>query len=122
MNDTHIFAGIRVLIIEDEALVSMMLEEFLEQIGCKMVGTASRLDDAIIKARSLPVDMALLDVNLAGEASFPVAEILTARDIPFIFVTGYGALGLPAEMRHIPVLPKPFHMAQLIDAMRMAAY
>ncbi|CAN7286931.1 response regulator [Neorhizobium tomejilense] len=122
MNDTQIFAGIRVLIIEDEALVSMMLEEFLEQIGCRTMATASRLDDAISKARSLPLDMALLDVNLAGEASFPVAEILTARDIPFIFVTGYGPLGLPADMRHIPVLPKPFQMAQLVDAMRMAAY
>ena len=122
MNDTQIFGGIRVLIIEDEALVSMMLEEFLEQIGCRTMATASRLDEAILKARSLPLDMALLDVNLAGEASFPVAEILTARDIPFIFVTGYGPLGLPADMRHIPVLPKPFQMAQLVDAMRMAAY
>lgn len=54
MNDTQIFAGIRVLIIEDEALVSMMLEEFLEQIGCRTMATASRLDDAISKARSLP--------------------------------------------------------------------
>lgn len=122
MNDAHIFVGIRVLIIEDEALVSMMLEEFLEQIGCRMMGTASRLDEAIIKARSLSLDMALLDVNLAGEASFPVAEILTARDIPFIFVTGYGPLGLPADMRHVPILPKPFQMAQLVEAMRMAAY
>lgn len=122
MNDAQIFVGIRVLIIEDEALVSMMLEEFLEQIGCKMMGTASRLDDAIAKARSLPLDMALVDVNLAGEASFPVAEILTARDIPFVFVTGYGPSGVPADMRHIPILPKPFQMAQLIEAMRMAAY
>jgi DNA-binding response OmpR family regulator len=122
VNDTHIFVGIRVLIIEDEALASMMLEDCLEQIGCEMTETASRLDEAIIKARSLPLDMALLDVNLAGEASFPVAEILTARDIPFIFVTGCGPLGLPADMRHVPLLPKPFHMAQLVEAMRMGAY
>lgn len=122
MNATPIFDGIRVLVVEDEALVAMLLEEFLEQIGCKIIATAPRLSEAIDKARTLPIDMALLDINLAGELSYPVAEILKARDIPFIFATGYGTLGLPPEMRDIPVLPKPFQITQLVDAMRLAAY
>ena len=69
-------AGTRVLVVEDEAMVSMMLEDFLEDLGCVVVATASRLEEALKKAAELQIDVAVLDVNLAGKLSYPVAELL----------------------------------------------
>lgn len=112
--------GLRVLVVEDGALVSMMIEDILEVLGCEVVATASRLDDAITKAQALAVDMAVLDVNLAGQVSYPVADILRARHIPFVFATGYGMAGLPTELQDAPVLSKPFREDQLAEALRMA--
>ena len=83
--------------------------------------TASRLRDAVQQARALSIDVALLDVNLAGELSYPVAEILRARDIPFVFATGYGVAGLSPDMRDAPVLSKPFRQSQLAEALRVAS-
>ncbi|MGI4954233.1 MAG: response regulator, partial [Janthinobacterium lividum] len=95
------FSGMRVLIVEDEAMISMLMEEFLEELGCEITGTASRLDDALEKARSLMVDLALLDVNLAGRLSYPVAELLLARGVPVVFSTGYGAAALPEALHGV---------------------
>lgn len=114
------FSGVRVLVVEDEAIVSMLVEEFLEELGCEVTATASRLDDALEKARSLAVDLALLDVNLAGQLSYPVAELLLARGVPFVFATGYGAMALPEALHGVPVLSKPFRQNQLAAAMQAA--
>lgn len=109
--------GTRVLVVEDEAIVSMLLEEFLDELGCEVVATASRLEDALEKAGALMLDVAVLDVNLAGKVSYPVAEALQARGVPFVFSTGYGAGGLPDAMRGAPVLSKPFRQENLAEAL-----
>jgi CheY-like chemotaxis protein len=108
-----VLTGTRVLLIEDEAMIAMMLEDFLEQLGCVVVATASRLEDALVQAGGPGMDVAMLDINLAGELSYPVADLLRARGVPFVFVTGYGTAGLPERLRDAPVLGKPFVIGQL---------
>lgn len=102
--------GLRVLIVEDEALVSMLLEDMLADHGCEVAATASRIAQALdlVADPSLELQAAILDVNLGGEPIFPVAEALAARGIPFAFATGYGAGGLPDQWRGRPTLQKPF--------------
>jgi CheY-like chemotaxis protein len=112
--------GTRVLVVEDEAMISMMLEDFLEELGCVVVATASRLEDAMVKAADLQLDMAVLDVNLAGKLSYPVAELLHSRGIPFLFATGYGTVGLPDRLRGTTVLSKPYLREQLGEALNAA--
>jgi len=114
------FNGLRVLLVEDEALLILLMEEWLEDLDCEVVATASRLDDAILKARNVAVDVAVLDVNLAGQLSYPVAEILLERHIPFVFATGYGKAGLSGSLQHAPVLSKPYQQEHLADALREA--
>ena len=106
-------AGKRVLVVEDESLVSMMLEDYLEELGCVLAGSAARLPSAQDAARALTFDVAVLDVNLDGQESFSVADILTRRNIPFVFSTGYGGGGLPDRLKGKPVLQKPFLQADL---------
>jgi CheY-like chemotaxis protein len=113
-------AGLRVIVIEDESMISMLLQDMLEEAGCNVVGTASRLHEAVEKAKSLSFDLAVLDVNLNGERSFPVAELLSERGVGFIFVTGYGATSLPPSFKAVPVLQKPFLQADLERALRAA--
>ncbi len=100
--------GAKILLVEDEALVAMLLEDMLADEGCEVVATAPRLAEAIAFAQGLEFDLAILDLNLAGENTFPVAEALLARHKPFVFATGYGAGGLPPEWRDRPTLQKPF--------------
>ena len=114
---TESLKGLRVLLVEDEGMVSMMIETYLEELGCDVVGSAARLNDALEKARTLQLDAAVLDVNLAGHLSYPVAELLLARGVSVIFSTGYGAEGLPAGWRDFPVLSKPFKADQLAEAL-----
>lgn len=111
-------AGVRVLVVEDEAMIAMMMEAFLQDLGCEVVAIASRLDDAEEKARTMRIDVATLDVNLAGRLSYPVAERLRLRGIPFLFATGYGTVGLPEAFTDVPVLSKPFSAGQLAGALR----
>lgn len=113
-------AGLRVLVIEDESMINMLIQDMLEDAGCNVIGTASRLQEAVEKAKSLSFDLAVLDVNLNGERSFPVAELLSERGVGFIFVTGYGAASLPVSFKTIPVLQKPFLQADLERALRAA--
>ena len=115
------FAGRRVLIVEDESLVAMLLETILEDMGCVPVGPAATVDEGLQLANdSEPVDAALLDVNVAGRQVFPIAEALRARGVPFVFSTGYGEGGLPDEWRGLPTLQKPFTEAAVRDALMKA--
>ena len=101
-------AGTRVLIVEDEMLVSMLVEDILADLGCETLGPVSKIDKAIEVARSENFDIAFLDVNLAGQRVFPVADVLAERGIPFIFVSGYGDQALEPPHHDRPVVKKPF--------------
>jgi CheY-like chemotaxis protein len=104
---------LRILIVEDEMLVAMNIEDMLLDLGHEVAGIASRLAPALSLVEESAFDLALLDVNLAGEPSFPVAAALRERGIPFLFATGYGVRGLIDEFRTCPVLQKPFAEADL---------
>ena len=115
---TDALRGRRVLVIEDESLVAMLLETILEDLGCEVVGPEANIDDGLAAAQAADgLDAALLDVNVAGREVFPVAEALMARSIPFVFSTGYGESGLPPHWRGRPTIQKPFTEAAIRDAL-----
>jgi two-component sensor histidine kinase/DNA-binding response OmpR family regulator len=103
----------RVLLVEDEPLVSMMLADMLSAFGHKVDGPYSRFSDAIMAAKSNNLQAGILDVNLGGEKTYAVADILTDRKIPFAFVTGYGPDSIVPAFAHAPVLQKPIEAAKL---------
>jgi CheY-like chemotaxis protein len=105
--------GLRVLLIEDEIMVALLLEDMLADLGHTIVGPVGRLDKALEAARKEAFDLAFLDVNIDGREVYPVAETLAARGIPFIFVTGYGRAGLRPPYRDRPTLQKPFRRLDL---------
>ncbi len=111
-------SGLKVLIVEDESLVSMLIEDALADLGCRVVGVASGVDEALAKAATLALDAAILDVNLHGKQTAAVAEILKKRGVPFLFATGYGVSGLPGNFQDTPFLQKPFHEADLERVLR----
>lgn len=113
MTDMPTLEGLRVLVVEDEMMVSMLIEDMLSDLGCTVVGPASRLDEAIQLANATTLDCAVLDVNLGGQPIFPLADILRANGTPFAFATGYGDAGLREEDRGSLVLQKPFREADL---------
>jgi CheY-like chemotaxis protein len=112
--------GFRILVVEDESLVAMLIEDSLIDIGCEIAGIASQVDEAMSKVSSLEFDAAILDVNLNGAQTDPVANALIERGIPFIFATGYGAAGLPELLQSAPVLGKPFQRSDLERALKIA--
>lgn len=101
-------AGKKVLIVEDETLISMLFEDILSDLECQVVGPAMNLRQAIELAKEAAIDVAVLDVNLAGDPIWPVAEILAERGVPMVFSSGYGTSSLPDRWRNYPALPKPF--------------
>lgn len=103
----------QVLVVEDEALVAMLLKDMLGDLGHDVVITAGRLQDALAAAAEGDIDFAVVDLNLRGEHTFEVGHRLRARGIPFFFATGYGAGGLPAEWASQTTLQKPFQPLQL---------
>jgi CheY-like chemotaxis protein len=112
--------GVRVLVVEDEALVAMLLEDMLGDLGCTVAGVASTVDEAVGLAREQAIDVAVLDVNLGAQSSAPVAEALEARGLPFVFATGYGESGVPEGFRGRPTLQKPFGMNDVALAVARA--
>ena len=111
---TGVLKGVRVLVVEDEYLVAILIEEILESAGCVVMGPIPRLPEALDAAHHDNCDAAVLDVNLAGQRIDPVADALSERDVPFMFVTGYGASALPKEYAERPHIGKPFRMAELL--------
>ena len=118
MNDNSTLNGLKVLVVEDEMLVSMLVEDMLSDLGCTVVGPAAELEEAMGLAQSADIDLALLDVNLGGKPIFPVADALKARGVPFAFASGYGEAGLSEDHRGAAVLQKPFREADLAKALR----
>ncbi len=100
--------GRRILVVEDEALVAMLVEDALLDCGAVVLGPAATVAEALRLLDGERPDAAVLDLNLAGETSAPVADALAARGIPFVVATGYGAEGLPQAHATVPVLPKPY--------------
>ncbi|HEY3800013.1 MAG TPA: response regulator [Caulobacteraceae bacterium] len=109
----------RVLVVEDEGLVAMTLEDMLDDLGCEIAGSAASVKEALAWiAGGGAADAALLDISLAGEYVFPVAEALTERGVPFAFTTGYGET--PAgQFRTAPLVSKPVRKDRLAETLRL---
>jgi CheY-like chemotaxis protein len=101
-------AGRRILVVEDEMLVAMLVEDLLLELGCQVVGPASSVSGALALAANERLDGAILDVNLGTELAYPVADALKRAGVPFVFVTGYGQRGLTDAYEGHPTLGKPF--------------
>lgn len=111
----------RVLIVEDTTLVSLLIETMIEDMGWSVAGPAARLSEALTAARTEAIDVAIVDVNLNGEASWEVASILRDRGVPYIFTTGYSdAANLPPNLAGSPVMGKPFQVRDLEEWLRNA--
>ena len=122
LDDKQSLAGKRVIVIEDEPLVSMDLESCLSSAGCEVVGTAGTVRDAKTLCAQAACDAALIDVNLAGQPVDELAATLTKRNIPFAFVTGYGREALPQGFRDALVVAKPFDEVALIATVELLVY
>lgn len=105
--------GLRVLVVEDGMMVAMLMEDLLEEFGCKIVGPAASVDKALALIATEAIDGAMLDLNLDGHDAYPVADELARRGLPFIFVTGYGDQELRGGYNNRPRLPKPFRRPDL---------
>jgi CheY-like chemotaxis protein len=116
------FKKLSVLIVEDEAMIRVLLCEMIEELGHAIAGQAARVDEALALVNSpLAFDLAILDVNLDGMTVEPIAAAVERRGLPFIFATGYGESGVPERFRGRPFLDKPFTIADLSDLLQAVA-
>jgi CheY-like chemotaxis protein len=111
----------RVFVVEDEIMIRMLLEDMLADLGYGVAASAGGLNEAIALARDPDFDLAILDVNLNGNAVYPVADLLMERGVPFVFSTGYGDRGLPEAYRDRPTLRKPFQLSNLENVLTSIA-
>ena len=111
------FDGLRVLLVEDEMLVAMIIEDMLAEMGCSVIGPAARVAEALILIDRETFDIAVLDVNVAGDVVTPVAEVLEQRGVPFVFSTGYRARELPERFQKHTLVQKPYRDADLRRAL-----
>jgi CheY-like chemotaxis protein len=108
-----------VFLVEDEVMIRMMVSDMLEELGYTVAAEAGEIGEALRLVETTYFDLAILDVNVNGKVITPVAELVKARNRPFIFATGYGSSGLPQEYRDRPALQKPFQLetlAQVINS------
>jgi CheY-like chemotaxis protein len=115
---TGFLAGRRILVVEDEMLVLMNIELALSDLGCSTIIVAATVSQALALLSQQSFDVALLDVNLAGEKSYPVADALSERGIPFAFSTGCSDHGLRADFDSRPILRKPYVRARFEAVLR----
>ena len=106
-------SGRSVFLVEDEGMIRMMVADMLEELGYKVAAEAGDITEAMRLAQTTQFDIAILDVNVNGKIISPVADLIKARNRPFIFATGYGSSGLPEEYRDRPALQKPFQLETL---------
>jgi CheY-like chemotaxis protein len=111
---------LRVLVVEDEGPVAMLIEDMLEELGCAVAASAPSVAEALRLVEAGGYDVALLDVNIAGQSVAPVAEALARRGAPFAIASGYGAAGVPDSLRHAPIIQKPFRQSDLEAVLRQA--
>jgi CheY-like chemotaxis protein len=107
----------RVLVVEDEMIVAWLMEDMLADLGYAVVGPAARVTQALAMIDAEAIDLAVLDVNLNGQTSYPIADALAARGVPFVFLTAYDKDRLLDGYRTFPVLQKPFHRSELGDTL-----
>ena|ERR1700733_2920518 len=110
----------RVLLVEDEVMIRMLLEGMLTDLGHTVAAEAGTVDQALALAKQGDFDIAILDVNLDGKPITPVVEILVERGVPFVFASGYGQRGVPEAYRASPTLQKPFQAEALAKAIAAA--
>ena len=113
-------AARKILIVEDEPLIAMMLEDFLESLGHSVRATCDTVQDALTEADKGGFDVAILDVNLKGENVWPVAERLSSDNIPFVLATGGHVDPPPAQFANVPVIEKPYTVDRLTPALEAA--
>lgn len=116
---TDSLAGCRILVVEDEMLIALIIEETLQDLGCVVVGPVGRVDAALQLAKDETLDAAILDVSIRGGKVYPVAEQLLARGIPFVLASGYGDWALPDAFQAQPRLTKPFTPQRLEEHVRL---
>lgn len=109
-----------VFLVEDEAMIRMMIAGMIEELGHDVVAEAGNITEALKLANTADFDIAILDINVGGQRIEPVAELIHERLLPFVFASGYGAAGLPERFRDRTVLQKPFLVKQLADAIAVA--
>ena len=119
--ETKAGANRRVLVVEDELMIRMLLDGMLTDLGHSIAAEAGSIEDAVTLAKEAEFDIAILDVNLNGQPITPVVEILINRGLPFVFATGYGARGVPEAYRATPTLQKPFQAEALAQALEAIA-
>lgn len=112
--------GRNILVVEDEPLIAMMLEDFLETLGHKVHASCDNLTDALTEAETGGFDLAILDVNLKGEAVWPVCERLRARGLPFVLASGGHVEPPPPEFAAVPLLEKPYTIDRITPALEQA--
>ena len=114
----NLLSGRRILVVEDEMMVLMAMEDMLADLGCESVAVAATVDQALALIDAQGFDAAMLDVNLNGKRSYPVADVLVTRGVPFAFSTGYGDHGRDGYYSGRPVLKKPFNHKELAETFR----
>lgn len=117
MADQRIMEVRRVLVVEDEMIIALVIEETLIELGFHVIGPAARLDVALRLANEEAIDAAILDVNIRGGDSYPVADILAGRGIPFVICSGYSDWAVVERHRNRPRLTKPYTAKQLEDSL-----
>ena len=109
-----------ILVVEDEPLIAMMLEDFLESLGHSVSATCESVGAALEEADKGGFDLAILDVNLKGESVWPVAERLRDKQIPFVIATGGHVEPPPAQFANVPVIEKPYTVDRVTPALEAA--
>lgn len=113
-------AGQLILILEDEPIVGLALEDMIEDAGGRSV-SAERIEQALELVAAEPLDAAILDINVHGKQSYPVAAALAARGVTYIFATGYGDTVHPADFADVPTVTKPYSFVEIETALQRAA-
>lgn len=108
----------RILIVEDEPLIALMLTDMLAELGFEVAASVTQVGDALAVLSDTRIDIALLDVNIGVQKIDPVADLLAVRGTPFIFTTGYGNAGVPSNYADRAILQKPFHIEDLAAVLR----
>jgi CheY-like chemotaxis protein len=117
MSSASPLRGLRVLVVEDEALVGLLVEDFLRGFGCKTIGIAASTTEALGLIQGEAIDVAVIDLKLEGEMAYPLADALKAAGVPFVFATGVLADEIDGGYAHVPVVGKPFEEGDLRGAL-----